>query len=421
MISNALNATLDVLVTLRSERVAALKNRELPYIGLEHIAQGAPRLLGSASSDSSTSANSVFSKDDILFGKLRPYLRKSIRAPFDGYCSTDILVLRCRDGILPSFAAHVFQWEEVFRYASATSAGTKMPRTSWNDLKRCPILAPPTEAEQSSIATVLDLVDRAIADTELIVSKLQQIRAGLIHDLVTRGIDETGKMRDPLNRPDGFKDTTAGRIPQCWETIRVCDAGEVRLGRQRSPAQQHGQHIRPYLRVANVFDGFIDYSDILSMNFEPHEQETYGLRPGDVLLNEGQALDLVGRSAIFSGPANAFCFQNTLIRFRCNASTMPEFCQALFKYWLDTRRFVRVARQTTSVAHLGADRFAEMPFPRPPLDEQLRIADCLRRHMAHQEAEESRLSKLLHIRSGLTDGLLTGRVRPPKIVHVGDT
>jgi len=100
---------LDRLVELRSEKVATNKDPNLPYIGLEHIAQGQPRLLGSLPSSASVSINCYFSKDDILFGKLRPNLRKSVKAPFAGYCSTDILVLRARDGVLPKYAAHVFQ------------------------------------------------------------------------------------------------------------------------------------------------------------------------------------------------------------------------------------------------------------------------------------------------------------------------
>jgi type I restriction enzyme S subunit len=167
----------------------------------------------------------------------------------------------------------------------------------------------------------------------------------------------------------------------------------------------------PYLRVANVFDGWIDYSDIVKMNFAPAEQEIFGLLPGDILLNEGQSLELVGRSAIYDGSAGKYCFQNTLVRFRCFQNSIPEFCQAVFKYWLDTRRFTLVAKQTTSVAHLGADRFAKMPFARPEKSEQERIASCLATASARIEAEQLRRAKLHFLKRGLAHDLLTGRVR----------
>lgn len=258
------------------------------------------------------------------------------------------------------------------------------------------------------------MVDDAITNTEAIIVKFKQVRAGLLHDLLTRGLDKHGQLRDPFAHPEQFQDSPLGRIPRQWEVVPVERVGEVRLGRQRSPAHENGQHIRPYLRVANVFDGFIDYSDVLTMNFEPTEQEIYGLKPGDILLNEGQSLELVGRSAIFPGPAGVYCFQNTLVRFRCNVTAIPEFCQAVFKYWLDTRRFTHVAKQTTSVAHLGADRFAKMPFARPRMDEQVAIAKVLRTQIEHQEVEDLNLTKLQKLKSGLMSDLLTGRVRVPK-------
>ncbi|WP_295435521.1 hypothetical protein [uncultured Thiodictyon sp.] len=413
MTSPVLETTVDELVTLQNEKVFANKSAQLPYVGLEHIASGKPRLLGVAESSSSLSVNSVFQKDDILFGKLRPNLRKSLRAPFPGYCSTDILVLRCMPGIMPTFAGHVFQWERVFSAATATAAGTKMPRTSWGDLKGLAVFFPESVAEQSRIAAILDAVDEAIFQTEAVLAKLKQIRTGLLHDLLTHGLDENGKLRESAVHPEQFQDSILGRMPACWDITSVEQAGEVRLGRQRSPAHETGQHIRPYLRVANVFDCFIDYSDVLSMNFNPHEQATYHLCAGDILLNEGQSLELVGRSAIFEGPPDTYCFQNTLVRFRCNDTTIPEYSQAVFKYWLDTGAFTRIAKQTTSVAHLGADRFAKMPFPRPSLFEQRLIADRLAEIAAMQKNESAELCKLANIKAGLMCDLLTGRVRVP--------
>ncbi len=147
--------------------------------------------------------------------------------------------------------------------------------------------------------------------------------------------------------------------------------GDVQLGRQRSPAMMTGPYMRPYLRVANVLDGYIDYSDVLEMNFAPHEAETFGLLPGDILLNEGQDLDLVGRCAIFDGPSG-MCFQNTQLRFRPRIVS-TKFAAAVFKYWLDRGEFRKLTRQTTSIAHIGAGQFSGMLFPLAPLHEQYMI------------------------------------------------
>ena len=68
--------------------------------------------------------------------------------------------------------------------------------------------------------------------------------------------------------------------------------------------------MRPYLRVANVFDNYIDISDVMQMHFSPDEASRFELRPGDILLNEGQTRDMVGRPAMYRGELPGCCFTN---------------------------------------------------------------------------------------------------------------
>ena len=115
-------------------------------------------------------------------------------------------------------------------------------------------------------------------------------------------------------------------LPQGWSWTTVREIGEVRLGKQRSPKNHTGPYLRPYLRVANVFEDRIDTADVKEMNFPPDDFETYRLQHGDILLNEGQSLQLVGRPAMFRGELQSLCYQNTLIRFRASDTVMPDFC-----------------------------------------------------------------------------------------------
>jgi len=205
-----------------------------------------------------------------------------------------------------------------------------------------------------------------------------------------------------------------------WEHAMVGEIGQVQLGRQRSPATDSGSYMVPYLRVANVYDGFIDYSNTYSMNFSPAEQERYFLERGDILLNEGQSLELVGRSAIFTGPSRTYCFQNTLVRFRAGHRTLSGFARAIFKRWLDIGHFTTIAKQTTSVAHLGANRFACLRFPLAPLPEQQKIAEVLDTVDEAIRKTEAILAKLKQVKQGLLHDLLTrgiddnGELRDPE-------
>ena len=167
------------------------------------------------------------------------------------------------------------------------------------------------------------------------------------------------------------------RLPDSWTWCRVEEVGQVQLGRQRSPKHTTGPYMRPYLRVANVFESRIDISDVYSMNFTPREFKVYGLKPSDILLNEGQSLELVGRPAMFNGEVSGCCFQNTLIRFRPESGLDARYALQLFVHYLKSGRFRKIAKWTNNIAHLGAKRFADLEFPLCPLPEQQEVVRVL--------------------------------------------
>jgi len=209
----------------------------------------------------------------------------------------------------------------------------------------------------------------------------------------------------------GYKQTELGVIPEDWEVIPIGKAGDVLGGRQRSP-NRAGDLIK-YLRVANVFDGFIDTNDVLEMPFTPAEKQRFQLRDGDILLNEGQSIELVGRSAIYRGVPEDCCFQNTLVRFRAGLGTCPGFAQVVFQRYLRTGVFAGIALQTTSIAHLGAGRLATLKMPLPTLAEQEAIAEALSDADALSESLEQLIAKKRHLKQGAMQELLTGKRRLP--------
>lgn len=186
---------------------------------------------------------------------------------------------------------------------------------------------------------------------------------------------EASSVAEPVSEVDAS-------LPTGWMMARIDELGEVRLGRQRSPEHHRGEHMRPYLRVANVFEDCIDVTEVHEMNFTPEEYEIYALREGDVLLNEGQSIELVGRPAMFRNEVAGVCFQNTLIRFRAGPAIDPEFALLVFLHYMHAGRFGNIARGSTNIAHLGLDRFRSMFMPVPPLEEQERIVKEARRRLA---------------------------------------
>lgn len=162
-----------------------------------------------------------------------------------------------------------------------------------------------------------------------------------------------------------------------WPVVRIGALGEVLGGKAKVLEGAPGTR-RKYLRVANVFDGRIDYSDVLTMPFTDAEFERFALRPNDILLNEGQSLELVGRAARYIGPSGAYAFQNSLIRFRSGGDCDPQFAEALFRHLQYTGAFMAIAARTTSIAHLGVSRFAAMSIALPPRPVQRQLAEVAR-------------------------------------------
>ena len=213
----------------------------------------------------------------------------------------------------------------------------------------------------------------------------------------------------------------AGQLPTGWTWAPVREIADVRLGRMRSPKYSHGPNMRPYLRVANVLEDRIDVTDLLYMNFSPEEYEVYRLLPNDILLNDGQSPELVGRPAMFRGEVSGACYQNHLIRFRAGPLVHPEFALIVFRHYLHAGYFKDLARWTTNIATLSLKRFSAMPFPLPPSTVQLQLARAARRMLdvsARQRAAvQQSLDRLPSMEQELLAMAVSGTLIPPGAVH----
>lgn len=183
-----------------------------------------------------------------------------------------------------------------------------------------------------------------------------------------------GKWKAEYPEPETTSFAALPDLPRGWVWTSVDAVGEVLLGRQRAPQYLTGRYSRPYLRVANIKDDRIDYSDVEEMDFDSTHFEKYSLIPGDILVSEGQSPDLLGQSAIYDGGVDGLCFQKTLHRFRPIPSGPSSiFAQLVFRSHVKTGVFKRLGSITTNIAHLTLIKFKCSPFPLPPLIEQMRI------------------------------------------------
>ena len=179
----------------RTEKLRPKLNDKIPYVALEHLAQGTPDILGWRESREANSEKTIFRMGDVLFGKLRPNLRKGALAPFDGVCSTDIVPIYSGDDLDERFLVQLVHSQPFRRHAMATSSGTKMPRTSWKQLKRFTFRLPSLH-EQMKIGAVLSSVDAVVRECEANIGKLMVVKRSLMAGLLSGELCVTPDRRD---------------------------------------------------------------------------------------------------------------------------------------------------------------------------------------------------------------------------------
>ena len=172
-------------------------------IELEHLSTENGQLLGYIDSLNSGSIKNKFNKNDVLFGKLRPYLKKYLLSPFDGVCSSEIWVLNGTN-ITNSFLYYIVQ-SDYFIGLANQSSGSKMPRADWNIIENS-IFFIPSKPEQEKIASFLTSVDTKIEQLTKKEALLQEYKKGVMSKI--------------FNQEIRFKDEDGSKFPE-WEDTEL--------------------------------------------------------------------------------------------------------------------------------------------------------------------------------------------------------
>ena len=280
-------------------------------------------------------------------------------------------------------------------------------------VKQLPISYPKDKTFQRKIALILTTIDRTIAHTEALIEKYQQIKAGLMHDLFTRGIGSDGKLRPPREQaPELYQESAIGWIPREWEVHQLQEFADivsgVTLGAKHTPDKKI---IVPYLRVANVQDGYLDLSDVKDITVNRSTFESLLLQLGDVLMNEGGDFDKLGRGTVWQSEIEPCIHQNHVFRVRTNPNHLGSFFLA---YWSQSsfgkKYFVVSSKQSTNLASINSTQLKHFPVAIPSLEEQNRLENCLDKVNTKISLLKDEHKKLLYQKFGLMHDLLTGKV-----------
>lgn len=189
----------------------------LPYIALENIESYSGKLLSTNTSIPEGSCN-LYSTNDVLFSKLRPYLTKCVVAPSEGKCSSELLVLRDFEGE-NKYLQYLMLSPKYIEYIDSSTYGAKMPRANWLFIGNTSIPLPPL-SEQHAIVSYLDKktaqIDRFISEATKEIEKLNELKQAQVAHLVTHGTNPDAPMKD-----SGI--AWIGQIPEHWKKARYKD------------------------------------------------------------------------------------------------------------------------------------------------------------------------------------------------------
>lgn len=262
----------------------------------------------------------------------------------------------------------------------------------FSDLSAFKFALPPL-AEQRAIVEVLGSAEQAIAKAEALIAAL----------LATKGEVLEDRLRISTQRG--------------WEISRLRDVATIRTGISKSKERKFKDPLSvPYLRVANVQDGYLDLKEIKLITIEKDQLARYSLKKGDVLFNEGGDFDKLGRGCVWSGQITPCVHQNHVFAVRCKPTLNPEFLALLAASRRGKAYFRLSSKQTTNLASINTSDLRSFPVLLPPMNEQMEIATIASSFDARVTAEKASLVRLVEMRAALVQELLSGRVRLPESI-----
>lgn len=340
-------------------------NEDELFVGLENISSGDGKYLAK----DSTLAEGIsisFKNNDVLFGKLRPYLAKSWLATFSGVCSSEFLVLRT-ERLHPRFLNYYLLTKEFIDQVDSSTYGSKMPRASWEFISLLPV---PTCSYflSDKIASFLDhetaKIDNLIEKQQQLIELLKEKRQAVISHAVTKGLNPDVPMKD-----SGVE--WLGEVPEHWGITKLKWVGRTTSGGTPTTSKfeiyYEDGHI-PWIRTTDLSNGELFDTPIRITSKAVNDTACSILPVGSVLLGMYGGAGSIGKHAILR-------FESTINQAVCGvlpcARILPDY---LHKYYEFYRPFWMVdAAGTRKDPNIGQDNIKEGIILIPPFEEQIEI------------------------------------------------
>jgi type I restriction enzyme, S subunit len=326
--------------------------KELPYVGLEHIESHTGRFIGSKEPLEVKSSTFKFTPEHLLYGRLRPYLNKVLLPDFTGHCSTEIIPIKPCPGISREFLQYWFLRDATVQRINETSTGARMPRANMSAVLDLKLLLPPLP-EQRRIVAILDEAFAGIARGRANTEKNLQNARALFESYLQSVFTQRGEEWVEKRLGEMSERITKGSSPK-WQGIAYTDRPGIL-----------------FITSENVseYQIMLDQPKYVEERFNKREKKSI-LKKGDVLTNIVGAS--IGRTAVFDRDEVANINQAVCL-IRCEPDLLNNF---FLTYLLNSPLFKQVLHDNevnNARANLSLGFFSHLLVPTPPIPVQSKI------------------------------------------------
>ena len=352
-----------------------------PYLGLEHLdGDGGINCIQTVGSAGLKSNKFQFSDRHVLFGKLRPYLRKTAKPEFSGVCSTDIIPILPKDGVSRDYLFYFLRTPDTVNLATSRCSGANLPRLGPKQLASFQIPLPPL-AEQKRIAGILDAADALRAKRREALAQLDTLLQSTFLDM----------FGDPVTNPMGWEVRSLGDL-----AVKKPNNGVFRRNPEYSESLVSGL---PVVWVVELFRGNrIDISESRRLEATQTEIEKYGLLPGDLLFcRSSLKLDGIAYNNVFLGEREEALFECHLIRVSPRTDVVnPMFLNFQLRS-VPMRALLKSKSKTATMTTIDQKALSSVEVVVPPVGLQSRFAavvESVEQQRARQRAHLAKLDTL---------------------------
>lgn len=304
--------------------------------------------------------------------------------------------------------------QNQFAWIQNRRTGTGVPHVSKDLPSILSISFPTLLSEQQKIATILSTIDQTIDQTEQLIAKYKNIKQGLMHDLLTYGIDENGTIRNPQTHT--FVEKKGLVVPEEWEVEQLDEIANV-SGGKRLPAGHEYSFVNfgfKYLRVTDFYNKKIDYFSLENLEERTFlELENYEIFPNDLFISIAGSIGYVGVNK--PNIEDRIILTENALRINVSEVVLPDFLTLQINSEVVQKQIWSEVGTGGGVPKLAKHRVESLliPFPKSNgnYNEQDKIISIIEQQDKIIESEQTNLTKLQKLKQGLMADLLTGKVR----------